>query len=171
MAISRPVEDAKRVLTSLPAIGHDSPLPLELSGQGHNAPWRSLESRLAHNQEVAGSNPAGAIGCRRMEDLFVPQLSLFDNPHAGPLSRASDPVGSYVAAAHLKASGKYESDSQLVLAALRLQRQPVTSKILANLMRADRHLVAKRLPDLERAGRAERRGVCPITKETLWGAV
>ena len=28
---------------------------------GHNAGWSSPEARLAHNQEVAGSNPVPAI--------------------------------------------------------------------------------------------------------------
>ncbi|MGD9724680.1 MAG: hypothetical protein AB7O68_26510 [Pirellulales bacterium] len=98
------------------------------------------------------------------------QLTLFDAPRAGPLARASDPPGSYVAAAHLVTSGQFASQRDLVHAALRLQPRPVTSKRLAQLMNADRHLVAKRLPDLEREGRARRAGVEQGTKETLWEA-
>ena len=84
------------------------------------------------------------------------QQLLFDNPKAGPLSRSTDPPGSYVAAAHLAASGLYKTQCEVVHAALRLQRRPVTSKRLAALMHADRHMVARRLADLERSASAEK---------------
>ena len=99
------------------------------------------------------------------------QLSLFDQPETQhPLSRQSDPAGSFVAAAKYAASGRFKGDKQLVYEALRREPQPITSKELARKMNADRHMLAKRLPDLERLGKAKRVGQDPQTKETLWVA-
>jgi len=92
-------------------------------------------------------------------------------PAAEPLSAAADPQGSYVAAHDLVKSGAYKGQCDLVHAALKRQKRLVTSRKLAELMGADRHMVAKRLPDLERQKRAMRGGVDVQTRQTLWKAL
>ncbi|MFC1762946.1 winged helix-turn-helix domain-containing protein [Planctomycetota bacterium] len=89
------------------------------------------------------------------------QLSLFPVP----LSRHSDPVTSYHAADEIHQSGRWQSQQQAVLAALKRLGE-ATSAEVANAMGADRHLPARRLADLRRLGFVEqgRPRRCSVTK-------
>ena len=66
-----------------------------------------------------------------------------------PLSRNRDPVTSFKAADKLAKSGKYLTQKEAVLEALR-RNNGATSAELAAYMGVDRYLTARRLPDLER---------------------
>ncbi len=88
-------------------------------------------------------------------------VSLFD----GPLARGKDPDSSHAAADRMVASGARESNCAKVLKALR--RWPSsTSRELSRRMGFCRYETARRLPDLERQGKA-RRGeslrICGVT--------
>lgn len=79
----------------------------------------------------------------------VSQLGLFGG-HV--MARASDHDSSHAAADELEASGRARAQREQVLALVR--RWPgMTSAQLARLGAVDRHLVARRLPDLRSAGR------------------
>ena len=72
------------------------------------------------------------------------------------LARRTDPITSHIAAADHVQSGANDKQKFLVLTFLRryvasLNRYP-TSAELADKYGMDRHMVAKRLPDLEREG-------------------
>lgn len=83
---------------------------------------------------------------------------------AKPLARGTDGPGSHAAADALKDSGVYDKQIMVVLAALR--RLPFrTSKQLAEDAGLERHLVGRRLPDLENEGWAVSRN---DTKEKTW---
>ena len=79
------------------------------------------------------------------------QLSLFDNPPDPKLSRATDPDTSREAEAELKSSGKLGAQCEHVLEIVE-RYQGRTSAELAWLGDLLRHLVARRLPDLEKRG-------------------
>ncbi len=72
-------------------------------------------------------------------------------PNAEPISRATDPITSRLAAEEITASGLRDSQKALVLRAVQ-QFPRSTSKELARAAGLDRHLVARRLPDLEADG-------------------
>ena len=76
-----------------------------------------------------------------------------------PLARSTDPISSHRAAARQQASGKINSGSAIILAALRRSAQPLTYRELwAACTDAEREklvepsTVAKRLPVMERRG-------------------
>ena len=72
------------------------------------------------------------------------QLALdFDKPRA----RNSDPVSSHLAASALAASGVLSRQRRIVLAALK-EHGPCTSAELAARSGLERHLTARRLPEL-----------------------
>lgn len=76
---------------------------------------------------------------------------------AEPLSRNSDPVTSFRAAESLAQSGRWASQKQRVLHALRCHPY-VTSAELSDIMGTkDRYLCSRRLADLANEGLAERR--------------
>ncbi|MCP4549479.1 MAG: hypothetical protein GY835_23740 [bacterium] len=69
-----------------------------------------------------------------------------------PIARATDGGGSHAAADRLTRSGRRWTQCGLVMGAV--HRWPgKTSRELAELMGADRHMVAKRLADLRAVGR------------------
>ncbi len=82
------------------------------------------------------------------------QQSFLDPPATGRqfLAANADPGTSHAAAAALKAGGEHGAQKRQVLAALRGCDEPVTSRELAAIAEMDRHLVARRLPDLAREG-------------------
>jgi len=83
--------------------------------------------------------------CERTLDLFDPR----------ELARAGDPVSSHEAARAIVSSGNRAAQAAEVLAALRRFGKS-TSRGLAEASGLDRHLVARRLPELEREGRVRR---------------
>ena len=96
---------------------------------------------------------------------MINQLSLLDT---GAMSRRTDPDSSRQAARRHEQSGRLDSDRWRVLEALR--RNPgASSKELAAREGLDRHMVARRLPDLERAGLVRRD--CDGKGDTRWYAI
>ena len=94
---------------------------------------------------------------------------------AEPLSRGLDPVSSFMAAEALAKSGRWQSQKEAVLQALRCH-QYVTSAELANIMGIhDRYICSRRLADLADEGKAQRRRArrCRITHRPCltWRAV
>jgi hypothetical protein len=86
------------------------------------------------------------------------QVDLFAAPRLYadlPRSRSSDPRTSHEAADAIKASGRLASHQGIVLAAVRAF-PGLTSAELALRCRLDRHEVARRLPELETAGKVRR---------------
>lgn len=78
--------------------------------------------------------------------MTVRQPSLFDRPPS-TLVRASDPLPSHLAAAEVARTGVRAAQADAVLTAVR--RYPGrTSRELAVLMGADRHMVARRTSEL-----------------------
>ncbi len=80
------------------------------------------------------------------------QLHLFSDN--APIHRATDPATSKQASRTYTKTGQRDSDKQRVLAAV-VQYPNRTSKELAQLTGIDRHLLAKRLPDLRADGRVQ----------------
>ncbi|MBZ5677131.1 MAG: hypothetical protein LAP61_23040 [Acidobacteriia bacterium] len=83
-----------------------------------------------------------------------------------PLAANSDPDTSHDAARDLVESGELARKKAFVLDFVRTLRQPATSYEIAKAMKADRHEVAKRLPDLRDSDKAvENRGrrKCAVT--------
>lgn len=92
------------------------------------------------------------------------QPGLFDQPdnpiepaafpygNKQPIARNSDPVTSHIAAEDITASGLRNSQKAEVLRWLKDSREAPTSAELAHRSGLDRHMVARRLPDLERDG-------------------
>lgn len=78
--------------------------------------------------------------------------------HAVPHSRTGDPVSSYLAGEEVHAGGLAERQSAAILSLV--TRNPcLTSRELAGLAEGiDRHAIARRLPELERAGLVVRAG-------------
>lgn len=98
-------------------------------------------------------------------------------PNRQQIHANSDPPTSKLAGDAITKSGKRDSDKAKVLLWLlgHLPRRLYTSAEIANFSGLDRHLCARRLPDLERDGLV-RRGLpqtCTITrsKATTWEAV
>ncbi|MBU6955740.1 hypothetical protein [Hahella sp. HN01] len=93
-------------------------------------------------------------------------------------ARRTDPVSSHLAAA----ANEPSRWTQTQLVALELAKRPVpdwvigwTSSELARTAKLDRYMVARRLPDAEKAGLVERVGImeCSISgrKAVAWRAV
>lgn len=68
-----------------------------------------------------------------------------------PRARRSDPTSSHSAAAAAENSGQLAAQMALVKSAIR-QFAGFTSRELAGKMHADRYMLARRLPELERLG-------------------
>ncbi len=83
-----------------------------------------------------------------------PAVRQFSN--RAPLAASSDPISSHIAAAEITSSGRRASQKAEIVAWLRTQERPLTSMEIAQAAILDRHLVARRLPDLERDGLVER---------------
>lgn len=75
------------------------------------------------------------------------QRTLFD----APLSRDWDPASSFEAADKLARSGKWRKQKAAVLKSLS-ENEGSTSAELAVIMAVDRHLTARRLPELKNQG-------------------
>jgi hypothetical protein len=107
------------------------------------------------------------------DQLHMPfNTPLFANSE--PIARTSDPVTSAIAAKEITASGLRDSQKAAVLAWL--GRAPrCTSAELARLSGMDRHLVARRLPDLEADGFVRKNGAraCSVSGRlaVLWETV
>ncbi len=92
----------------------------------------------------------------------VSQLGLFGG-HV--MARRSDHDSSHAAADELEASGKAQAQRALVLGFVK--RWPgMTSAQLARLGSVDRHLVARRLPELRSEGKVT--AMKPAGKEITW---
>ncbi len=74
------------------------------------------------------------------------QQSLFNRPPS-TIARASDPVSSHLAAAEVTRNGTRAAQADAVLGSVR-KWPGKTSRELAILMGADRHMVARRCPEL-----------------------
>lgn len=74
-----------------------------------------------------------------------------------PPARSSDPVTSHIAADDITSSGLRDSQKSEVLRWL-TQHPGSTSAELAHISGLDRHMVARRLPDLERDGKVRKSG-------------
>lgn len=84
------------------------------------------------------------------------------------LARATDSSGSHEAAASIVRSGRHAAQKDRTEAAVR--RYPgMTSMQLAQATGMDRYMVARRLPDLAKEGRAHRgaKARCPISNITV----
>lgn len=73
----------------------------------------------------------------------------------GPTYRSTDPISSAVAGIYVTQTGTRKNQIRQVLKAL-LQYPHSTSREMAERTKIDRHIVARRLPDLERMGLAQR---------------
>ena len=97
------------------------------------------------------------------------QPGLFDPvepfPNRQPIAASADPASSHIAAQQLTANGARGRQKRLVLDALRVFVKPPTSAELAHVAKLDRHLVARRLPDLKADGFVEQRDMrtCTVT--------
>src|SRR5262245_27766047 len=91
------------------------------------------------------------------------QASLFEN--SAPLAAHSDPITSHMAAQEVTDSGARDAQKRSVLASLRREIAPPTSRELAISAKLDRYLVARRLPDLESDGKVRKAGMrmCSIS--------
>lgn len=96
-------------------------------------------------------------------------------PNRQQIHAAKDPPTSKLAGDAITASGKRDSDKAKVLEWLRRLSGLYTSAEIADFSRLDRHLCARRLPDLERDGLVRRclPQTCTITgqKAITWEAV
>lgn len=70
------------------------------------------------------------------------------NDYTNPIASPNDPISSHLAASEVTVSGRRARQCQEVLAAVK-KWPGRTSAELAQLAGLDRHLVARRLPDLE----------------------
>lgn len=77
------------------------------------------------------------------------------SPRPSPAARTTDPESSHEADRHMDASGKRECQQRAVLEAVRAN-SGLTSKHLAQRTGLDRHMVGRRLPELERDGLVRR---------------
>lgn len=87
-------------------------------------------------------------------DLFTAAPT--SRPHF--LARRTDPASSHAAAAEVTRSGRLAAQKAQVLAAVR-QWPGRTSLELASRMAADRYVIARRLPDLEKDGLVRKGGI------------
>lgn len=93
--------------------------------------------------------------------MSAAQIDLFSSPRLytdTPRSRVSDPESSHAAADEVKSSGRLAIQQSQVLAAVR-QWPGRTSRELAQYMSADRHVVARRLPEIEVARKVRKGGL------------
>ncbi|MDX5516181.1 winged helix-turn-helix domain-containing protein [Stenotrophomonas sp. RG-453] len=84
------------------------------------------------------------------------------------LTRSTDITGSHEAVALLVRSGRHAAQKDRTEAAVK--RYPgMTSMQLAHATGMDRYMVARRLPDLAKEGRAHRgaKALCPISNITV----
>jgi len=77
-------------------------------------------------------------------------------PDRAPLAATTDPISSHLAAAELTNSGRRASQKAAIASWMCGQSRALTSMEIAHAAGLDRHLVARRLPDLERDGLVER---------------
>ena len=91
------------------------------------------------------------------------QVGLFEDREV--IVHRADPPTSALAAREITASGRRGAQKRMILDWLRLQTVPVTSAELARASSLDRHLVAKRLPDLRADGLVQQRDarLCGVT--------
>lgn len=93
-------------------------------------------------------------------DSISRQPSLFDTvrpPNVrAPIAAAADPISSHIAAAEITSSGRRASQKAEILTWLRERNQAFTSAEIAGAAGMDRHMVARRLPDLWRDSLIER---------------
>ncbi|MGB0972282.1 MAG: MarR family transcriptional regulator [Mycobacterium sp.] len=75
--------------------------------------------------------------------------------HVRPTTRTTDPESSHEADRHMDVSGKRECQQRAVLEAVHAH-SGLTSKHLAQRTGLDRHMLARRLPELERANLVRR---------------
>lgn len=98
----------------------------------------------------------------------------FDCHNQMRLFRKTDPETSAEAAERIVTSGAADAQRQKVLEALR-QMDGLTSAELAHVMRADRHMVGRRLPDLRRIGAVKQgaKRICRVngTNAMTWWIV
>jgi hypothetical protein len=73
-----------------------------------------------------------------------------------PIASHRDPVSSHLAAAEITASGLRDSQKRIILDWLRGRATALTSAEISRDAGLDRHMVARRLPDLERDGLVQR---------------
>lgn len=78
-----------------------------------------------------------------------------DVPRETPASRSTDPESSREAEQHMNDSGERDRQRQRVLEAVR-EHSGLTTKHLAQRTGMDRHMVARRMPELERQGLVRR---------------
>lgn len=83
------------------------------------------------------------------------------------LARNNDPISSHEAADDIVESGKHAQQKNVVLGALRMYQKahgPATSAEIARHYEMDRHMVAKRLSDLEKMSLVIKGGrkKCPV---------
>ncbi len=86
------------------------------------------------------------------------QADLFRLYTDTPRSRSTDIESSHAAADEVKSSGRLAIQQSQVLAAVR-EWPGRTSRELAQYMHCDRYLVARRLPELESAGKVRKGGL------------
>jgi DNA-binding HxlR family transcriptional regulator len=104
------------------------------------------------------------------------QPGLFDPvepfPNCGPIAANADPATSHITGREITESGLRGRQKLGVLVALRSRINPPTSAELAQLMHMDRHMVARRLPDLKHDGLVEQGEMrtCNVTgrKAVTW---
>ena len=91
-----------------------------------------------------------------------------------PIAANADPFTSHLAGLEITTSGQRTSEKRRVLEALKLEPLYITSAELAIRTGLDRHLVARRLPDLAEDGLVERCAArnCSVTgrKAITWRA-
>ena len=92
-------------------------------------------------------------------------MDLFTFLESVPASATADPVTSHEAAAAITASGTRAAQTRTVADVVK-QKPGATSAELAAAFGMDRHMVAKRLPDAEKAGLVYRgpARVCETTR-------
>ena len=76
--------------------------------------------------------------------------------HSAPLAATADPQSSHLAAAEITASGLRDSQKRMIIEWLSARATALTSAEIARDAGLDRHMVARRLPDLERDGLVQR---------------
>lgn len=92
-------------------------------------------------------------------------MELFTDPDS--LAHKGDPQTSRRAAVRLVESGAHAAQSRIVLAALKAH-PGLTSKQLAEQANLDRYTVARRLPDLRKAGLVRCEDAKPGGKGVRW---
>ncbi len=104
------------------------------------------------------------------------QHGLFDPvepfPNRGPVAANADPASSHITGREITASGLRGRQKREVLKALHDCGNPPTSAEIADMYDLDRHMVARRLPDLKHDGLVEQGEMrtCKVTgrKAVTW---